>query len=161
DLEVWPPVDAVPVDVSGLYTELAGEGMAYGPLFQGLKAAWRRGAELFTEVELPQDGHQDAARFGLHPALLDAGLHAIGHGDPAATAAGAMLPFAWAGVSLYAVGASALRIRLTPTAPDDPHTLALLIADESGRPVASVDALTLRPASSDQVQAAGGAHLDS
>ncbi|WP_189748718.1 acyltransferase domain-containing protein, partial [Streptomyces nojiriensis] len=161
ELAVWPPSGAVPVDVDGLYAELLGDGMAYGPLFQGLKAAWRRGGELFTEVALPEDGRGDAARFGLHPALLDAGLHAIGHGDPAAEGAGAMLPFSWVGVSLYAVGASSLRMRLTPHSPDDRHTLALLIADETGRPVAAVESLTLRPASADQVNAAGASHLES
>ncbi|MFB7266926.1 SDR family NAD(P)-dependent oxidoreductase, partial [Streptomyces nojiriensis] len=161
ELAVWPPSGAVPVDVDGLYAELLGDGMAYGPLFQGLKAAWRRGRELFTEVVLPEDGRGDAARFGLHPALLDAGLHAIGHGDPAAEGAGAMLPFSWVGVSLYAVGASSLRMRLTPHSANDPHTLALLVADETGRPVAAVESLTLRPASADQVNAAGAGHLES
>ncbi|MER5935653.1 type I polyketide synthase, partial [Streptomyces sp. NPDC002054] len=164
ELAAWPPAGAVPVDIDGLYAEMAGDGMAYGPLFQGLKAAWRRGGELFTEVVLPEYGRRDAERFGLHPALLDAGLHAIGHGDTAAgqDATGAMLPFSWAGVSLYAVGASALRMRLTPLSSDDPHTLALLVADESGRPVAAVEALTLRPASADQVNAAGGGgHVES
>ncbi|KIF04707.1 hypothetical protein PL81_17155, partial [Streptomyces sp. RSD-27] len=149
-------------DVDGLYADLAQGGVSYGPLFQGLKAAWRRGAELFTEVALPEGEQRDAARFGLHPALLDAGLHAIGHGDPAEQAAsGALLPFAWAGVSLYAVGASSLRMRLTPHSADDPHTLALLVADETGRPVAAVGSLTLRPASVDQVNAAGTGHLES
>ncbi|MEU2396306.1 type I polyketide synthase, partial [Streptomyces sp. NPDC007369] len=166
ELVVWPPAGALPVDIDGLYQELAGDGMAYGPLFQGLQAAWRRGNELFTEVALPEDGRRDAARFGLHPALLDAGLHAIGHGDPAEQAdAGALLPFFWAGVSLYAVGASALRMRLTPASASsgDPHTLALLVADETGRPVAAIESLTLRPASADQVQGAGAGagHLDS
>ncbi|MFF5806691.1 type I polyketide synthase, partial [Streptomyces sp. NPDC012746] len=162
ELVAWPPSGAVPVDIDGLYAELVGDGMAYGPLFQGLKAAWRRGGELFTEVVLPEDGRADAARFGLHPALLDAGLHAIGHRDPAVEgSAGALLPFAWAGVSLYAVGASALRMRLTPHSANDPHTLALLVADETGRPVAAVESLTLRPASADQVNAAGGSHLES
>ncbi|MFD3876074.1 type I polyketide synthase, partial [Streptomyces sp. NPDC058623] len=161
ELAVWPPVDAVAVDVSGLYADLAGDGMAYGPLFQGLKAAWRRGSELFTEVVLPQDGHRDAARFGLHPALLDAGLHAIGHGDPAATGAGAQLPFSWSGVSLFAGGASALRMRLTPVSAEDPHTLGLLVADEFGRAVAAVESLTLRPASAEQVNAATGGHVES
>ncbi|MET9611172.1 SDR family NAD(P)-dependent oxidoreductase, partial [Streptomyces sp. NPDC006512] len=162
ELAAWPPAGAVPVDVHGLYTELAEEGVAYGPLFQGLKAAWRRGAELFTEVALPDDVRRDAARFGLHPALLDAGLHAIGHGDDAArTSSGALLPFSWAGVSLYAAGASSLRMRLTPLSSDDPHTLALLVADEAGRPVAAVESLMLRPASADQVHAAGGGHVES
>ncbi|MER5931004.1 type I polyketide synthase, partial [Streptomyces sp. NPDC002054] len=163
ELAAWPPPGAVPVDVDGLYAELAEGGVAYGPLFQGLKAAWRRGGELFTEVVLPEYGRRDAERFGLHPALLDAGLHAIGHGDTVDQAtSGALLPFSWAGVSLYAVGASALRMRLTPLSSDDPHTLALLVADESGRPVAAVEALTLRPASADQVNAAGGGgHVES
>ncbi|MEU3909568.1 type I polyketide synthase, partial [Streptomyces goshikiensis] len=162
ELAAWPPAGAAPVDIDGLYAELAGDGMAYGPLFQGLKAAWRRDGELFTEVVLPEDGRGDAARFGLHPALLDAGLHAIGHGDPAEQgASGALLPFSWAGVSLYAVGASALRMRLTPNSAGDPHALALLVADETGRPVAAVDSLMLRPASSEQVSAAGAGHLES
>ncbi|MGW6870524.1 type I polyketide synthase, partial [Streptomyces sp. NPDC054912] len=160
-LAVWPPADAVAVDVSELYQELAEGGVSYGPLFQGLKAAWRRGSELFTEVVLPEGGRRDAVRFGLHPALLDAGLHAIGHGDAAAASEGALLPFSWAGVSLYAAGASALRMRLTPVSVDDPHTLALLVADASGRAVAAVDSLTLRPASAEQVNAAAGAHVDS
>ncbi|MFG2716638.1 type I polyketide synthase, partial [Streptomyces goshikiensis] len=162
ELAAWPPAGAVPVDIGSLYAELAGDGMAYGPLFQGLKAAWRRGAELFTEVVLPEDGRGDAARFGLHPALLDAGLHAIGHGDPAEQgASGALLPFSWAGVSLYAVGASALRMRLTPNSAGDPHSLTLLVTDETGRPVAAVESLMLRPASADQVNAAAAGHLES
>ncbi|MET9701340.1 SDR family NAD(P)-dependent oxidoreductase, partial [Streptomyces sp. NPDC006529] len=157
ELASWPPVGAVPVDMDGLYEELAREGVAYGPLFQGLKSAWRRDGVLFTEVVLPEAGQRDAARFGLHPALLDAGLHAIGAGDPdvAAAAGGALLPFSWAGVSLYAVGASALRMRLTPNSAQDPHTLALLVADETGGPVASVESLMLRPASAAQVGAVG------
>ncbi|MFD7917557.1 type I polyketide synthase, partial [Streptomyces sp. NPDC059752] len=159
ELAAWPPSGAVPVDIDGLYADLAQEGVSYGPLFQGLKAAWRRGAELFTEVALPEGDQRDAARFGLHPALLDAGLHAIGHGESGEQAAsGALLPFAWAGVSLYAVGASSLRMRLTPHSANDPHTLALLVADETGRPVAAVESLTLRPASADQVNAAGAGH---
>src|SRR5262249_16170356 len=43
-----------------------------GPAFQGLKAAWRSGGEGYAAVELPAAEHDDAARFGLHPALLDA-----------------------------------------------------------------------------------------
>ncbi|MER8098608.1 type I polyketide synthase, partial [Streptomyces goshikiensis] len=162
DLAAWPPAGAVSVDIDGLYTDLAQAGVSYGPLFQGLKAAWRRDGELFTEVVLPEEGRGDAARFGLHPALLDAGLHAIGHGDPAEQgASGALLPFSWAGVSLYAAGASSLRMRLTPSSAGDPHTLALLVTDETGRPVAAVESLTLRPASADQVGAAGAGHLES
>ncbi|MFF8961118.1 polyketide synthase dehydratase domain-containing protein, partial [Streptomyces sp. NPDC014894] len=161
ELTEWPPAGAVPVDIEGLYEELWEGGVAYGPVFRGLRAAWRRGGELFTEVELPGDARRDAAGFGLHPALLDAGLHAIGHGTPEQMTSGALLPFSWVGVSLYAVGASSLRMRLAPHAVGDPHSLALCVADGVGRPVASVDSLTLRAASVDQVRAADGGHVDS
>ncbi|MFE3628928.1 type I polyketide synthase [Streptomyces goshikiensis] len=52
-------------------------------------------------------------------------------------------------------------MRLTPNSAGDPHALALLVADETGRPVAAVESLMLRPASSDQVNAAGAGHLES
>ena len=47
----------------------------YGPVFRGLRAAWRSGEELFAEVSLPET--VDVSGFGLHPALLDAALHAL------------------------------------------------------------------------------------
>ncbi|NEA50146.1 polyketide synthase dehydratase domain-containing protein, partial [Streptomyces sp. SID10815] len=52
-LSVWPPEDAVAVDVSDLYEQLAERGYGYGPVFQGLRAVWRRGDEVFAEVALP------------------------------------------------------------------------------------------------------------
>src|SRR5205807_772104 len=40
---VWPPEGADPVAVDGLYARLAEAGYEYGPVFQGLRAAWRDG----------------------------------------------------------------------------------------------------------------------
>ena len=57
------------------------------------------------------DAHAEAARFGLHPALLDAALHALGLASRDAAAEPTM-PFAWSGVTLYAHGASRIRVRL-------------------------------------------------
>ncbi len=83
-LAEWPQAGAVAVEVAGLYERLAGQGYGYGPVFQGLRAAWRRGAEVFAEVVLPEQAHAEAARFGIHPALLDAALHTAGLAGPAA-----------------------------------------------------------------------------
>ncbi|MCE4949065.1 polyketide synthase dehydratase domain-containing protein, partial [Streptomyces albulus] len=91
---VWPPRDAVGVDVEGCYEEFAGAGFGYGPVFRGLRAVWRRGEELFAEVVLPDGAPESGAGFGLHPALLDSALHALllralqsdGEGDDAAPA---------------------------------------------------------------------------
>ena len=69
---------AVPVDIGGLYEALAAGGYGYGPAFRGLRAAWRRGEDVFAEVALPEDAAAEAGSFGVHPALLDAALHAAG-----------------------------------------------------------------------------------
>ncbi|MFI2779935.1 acyltransferase domain-containing protein, partial [Streptomyces sp. ALB3] len=146
-LEEWPPRDAVGLDVAGLYGRLSELGLGYGPVFRGVRAAWRRGDDVFADVVLP-DG-VDVRGFGLHPALLDAALHAMG-------AAGgrdgeARLPFVWSGVALYAVGASVLRVRISPAG----SGVSVVLADAAGEPVASVDSLALRPVSAEQVRAAG------
>ncbi|MGW6445276.1 SDR family NAD(P)-dependent oxidoreductase [Lentzea sp. NPDC055074] len=139
DLRAWPPADAQEVDVEGLYDRLNDGGFFYGPVFQGLRAAWRRGDEVFAEVALPDGAADD--RFGLHPALLDAALH-VGALDSVAGGEG-RLPFAWTDVVLHATGATALRVRVSPSGSDG---VALLVADEDGEPVASVGALVSRPA---------------
>ncbi|WP_414085154.1 type I polyketide synthase, partial [Streptomyces asiaticus] len=163
ELAVWPPQGATPIAVEGLYEELAGAGLGYGPVFQGLKGAWRLGENLYAEVGFPEDAPltsgAEAERFGLHPALLDAALHIIGldSADRAsALAEGALLPFAWNGVQLHAAGAGALRVRLSERSS---NAVSLLVADGTGRPVATVESVALRAASADQVRAArGGLH---
>jgi len=64
---------------------------------------------------------------------------------------GGRLPFSWTGASLYASGASAVRARITRLGED---SVALALDDFDGRPVASVAALVLRPASAARI---GGA----
>ncbi|MBG0566329.1 SDR family NAD(P)-dependent oxidoreductase [Actinoplanes sp. NEAU-A11] len=138
DLAAWPPPDAEPVPVDGLYDRLAAAGQQYGPAFQGLRGVWHRDGEIFAEVRLPEALHADAARYGLHPALLDAALHAaVAAGDSGPP----RLPFAWTGARLHAAGAAALRVRLVPSGAG---RLAVQVADEGGRPVASIEALTTR-----------------
>ncbi|MFI9274394.1 SDR family NAD(P)-dependent oxidoreductase, partial [Kitasatospora sp. NPDC052896] len=134
----WPPAGAVPFDLDGLYERFAAAGFGYGPAFQGLTAAWQRGAELFAQAELTPEQRAEAGRYGLHPALLDAALHATGLGPEAA----GRMPFSWTGVTLHASGATALRLRLTPVGEG---ALALAATDPTGRPVATVESLVLRP----------------
>ncbi|MEU4930102.1 type I polyketide synthase [Streptomyces yokosukanensis] len=141
-LDVWPPEDAEPLDTTGLYERHAAAGLEYGPVFQALTAAWRRGEEVFAEVRLPERPAADAPRFGLHPAAFDAALHSLallGDGSADDTA---RLPFMFAGVTLHAVGASVLRARLVPTGPD---AFAVDLADATGAPVATVASLASRP----------------
>ncbi|CAM5312118.1 SDR family NAD(P)-dependent oxidoreductase OS=Streptomyces alboniger OX=132473 GN=CP975_27335 PE=4 SV=1 [Streptomyces alboniger] len=134
-------------------------GFSYGEAFRGLRAAWRRGEELFAEVVLPEEQRESADAFRMHPALLDAALHVLGLGGRWADdgdAGTARLPFSWRGVSLRATGASALRVRLAPEG-DDGVTLA--VADGVGDPVATVDALVFRPVSAAQLDTPAGQGL--
>ena len=141
DLAAWPPPAAEPVDVAGFYDRLPQQSVQYGPAFRGLKAAWRRGQDVFAEVSLPEG--VPAGSYGLHPALLDAALHPIGLQPPAGSDGdGPMLPFAWSGVVLHASGATTLRVHITPTAPG---TYRLHAADPAGNPVATITSLALRP----------------
>ncbi|WP_425563136.1 type I polyketide synthase, partial [Microbispora amethystogenes] len=151
DLTQWPPAEATAVDLTDAYAILNERGYGYGPAFQGLQAAWRRGEDLYAEVALPDQEHQDAALFGLHPALFDAALHALHFGGDDTDGGPTMLPFSWAGVSLSAVGATALRVRLTPAGP---NAFSLEIADTEGAPVAAVRSLTSRPVAPEQLQPA-------
>ena len=48
----------------------------------GLRGAWQLGQDVFAEVALPDDLALSADRFGVHPALLDAALHALAPARP-------------------------------------------------------------------------------
>ncbi|MFE9221984.1 type I polyketide synthase [Streptomyces lavendulae] len=154
DLATWPPTGAVPAPVEEAYALLDASGLGYGPLFRGLRTAWRRDGELFAELALPTGAQSDADAYGLHPALFDSALHtlaldpALAAGPEAGDAQGARLPFAWTGVRLHASGATAVRVRLASAGSG---AVSLELADPAGRPVASVDSLSLRTLSSGQI----------
>ncbi|WP_237693822.1 SDR family NAD(P)-dependent oxidoreductase, partial [Streptomyces sp. SID2888] len=150
DTTVWPPAGAQALDTEGCYERFAAHGFAYGPLFQGLTAAWKAGEALYAEIALPEEGHDDAAGFAVHPALLDAALH------PALlTDDNGGLPFSWENVSLHASGATALRVRLAPAGA---NALSVTAADPAGRPVVSIARLLARPVEADQLTGDAG-HL--
>ncbi|GAA2780428.1 type I polyketide synthase [Crossiella cryophila] len=145
----WPPAGET-VAVEELYPGMSERGLDYGPMFQGLRAAWRDGDTVYAEVALPSP----ATGFGLHPALLDAALHSLGLG---VLPEGGWLPFAWDGVTLHGSGASALRVKVTPAGRE---TVRIEATDTAGNPVVTVDALTLRPVAAEQIQAAGRTSKD-
>ncbi|WP_394839494.1 SDR family NAD(P)-dependent oxidoreductase [Pendulispora rubella] len=156
DLRAWPPPGAIAVPLDGLYETLAASGLAYGPDFQGLRAVWKRGDELFAEATLPETIAKDASRFAIHPALLDSALHAFAAHASAAHSGDVALPFSWSDVSLRTVGASTLRVRFQ----QGEGGVSLAIADATGEPVAFVEALAARPVSAEQLRGNLDAHRD-
>ncbi|WP_254392250.1 acyltransferase domain-containing protein, partial [Streptomyces buecherae] len=161
----WPPAGAEPMDVEGFYARVGAEGYAYGPAFQGLRAAWRDGEDVYAEVELPEAaGERDG--FGIHPALLDASLHAAlllaPDARPEAAAERVWLPYAWHGVTLWAAQAATVRVRISPNpqVATDERGLRVTVVDAVGAPVLTVESLAMRAATADQLRAVGGQGAD-
>ncbi|MEW2404487.1 SDR family NAD(P)-dependent oxidoreductase [Streptomyces sp. NPDC046862] len=155
----WPPSDAEPVAAEDCYARLADVGVTYGPAFLGLRSVWRSGEEagvLYAEADLPDEVRAAAGRFCVHPALLDAALHALGVDLSAAEPA--RLPFSWRGVRVHAIGAEAVRVRL---ARSEDGTVGVTAVDGTGLPVVTVEGLVLREVTDDRsaVSGPGGATL--
>ncbi len=153
DSPVWPPAGAEAVGLDGFYERAAEAGLEYGPAFRGLAAAWRVGSDgtVAAEVELSEGVAAEASSFGMHPALLDAALHAVaftGLGDGTA-----MLPFSWEGVRLHATGATAARVLLTPLGD---AAVSIEVTDAAGAPLMSVASLALRRLGDERLAAEPG-----
>ncbi|MGP3969012.1 SDR family NAD(P)-dependent oxidoreductase, partial [Streptomyces sp. 6N223] len=151
----WPPPGAEPVEVAGFYDRAEAMGYGYGPAFRGLTAAWRQGDDLLAEVALPEAAGEGADGFGIHPALLDAALHPLaldGQGEEGQL----RLPFAWSGVTLWATGARAARVRMSPLE----HGFRLVVADAAGGAVLSAESVVVRATSARQLRDAGTRRVD-
>ncbi|MCG8920264.1 SDR family NAD(P)-dependent oxidoreductase, partial [Actinokineospora sp. PR83] len=152
----WPAPGAVEVDIDGLYADLATRDLGYGPAFRGLRRVWRDGDDVLAEVRLDDAEHAAAQRFGLHPAVLDAALHAIALGGFVDAGVRAALPFSFSDVRLSATGATALRVRVSAAGP---NAVTVTAADAEGAPVVRVGALALRPLDTAALAPATGAAL--
>ena len=58
-----------PAEVYATYESL---GFFYGPAFRGVERVWRRNGEALGRIRLPEPLSEEAGKFKIHPALLDA-----------------------------------------------------------------------------------------
>ncbi|WSZ55099.1 type I polyketide synthase [Streptomyces canus] len=139
-LAVWPPAGAQEIPLGDLYDVLAADGHHYGPELRMLRRLWRSGDELFAEVALPDHPGSATAAFGVHPAALDAAVHALLPGVVPADTAPAGTPVAWSGLTWHQPAGADLRVRLTPGSAD---AAGLLITDATGAPVLHAESVRL------------------
>ncbi|MGC3004632.1 SpnB-like Rossmann fold domain-containing protein, partial [Streptomyces sp. G35A] len=140
-MAVWPP--------QGARRESSGEAAPDGRM---PGAVWRRGDdEVFVEVSLPD---RTAARdgFEVHPALLEAAFAAAVR-QPVEQ----VVAVSWREVSLYAVDASVLRVRLRAAADG---TWTVDASDGAGDPVLTARSVTLAPLAHHSVRTASAAQQD-
>ncbi|MEU4345034.1 type I polyketide synthase [Nocardia sp. NPDC023852] len=162
--------DPTPGEV--LYDRLAARGFDYGLAFQGVDRLWRDGSgDVLADVRLPDEMAMAGARFGIHPALLDAGLHAAIQEMADGLAADQVpLPFSFNGVRLYRPGATAVQARIRRIGADrgmsvrpeaaaehnrdgqahaaNQHSIMLELGDDTGALVLTVESLQARPVNS-------------
>jgi polyketide synthase 12 len=156
-LAVWPPAGANRLDIDGLYDSFADAGFDYGPAFRGLREVWKRGDDIFAQATLPMsDGGFASTEFAMHPALIDSVLHAVVVGGVIEVSGGqGWMPFSWSAVDLVGQCGPTVRVRISPAGEG---VVSVVVADEHGRAVARVGALTFRPASAEQVRSVRGGH---
>ncbi|MER7015756.1 type I polyketide synthase [Saccharopolyspora sp. NPDC000359] len=157
DSGAWPPPGATPVPMDSAYDRLAEHGYSYGPAFQGVRAVWRSGGDVFAEITLPEDQGSAAERFALHPALLDAAAQTVLVASPPSGGAPSVLPFEWRNFTVHATGATTARVHLSLVNPTEAR---LRITDTAGVPVAEADALVLRPLDLAELTQLGVGHGD-
>nr|WP_324611274.1 type I polyketide synthase [Streptomyces sp. FxanaA7] len=102
------------------------------------------------EVRLPDDLLPDAARYGLHPALVEEAVRAVLGPAPAGST---RIAGDWQGVRVRATGATTLRVLAEPGEGD---TVSLRLLDTAGQPVLTVDRLTFRDVPDDEFAPTGG-----
>jgi acyl transferase domain-containing protein/NADPH:quinone reductase-like Zn-dependent oxidoreductase/NAD(P)-dependent dehydrogenase (short-subunit alcohol dehydrogenase family)/acyl carrier protein len=153
-LPEWPPEGAEAIDTEFLYDRLAEAGYDYGPVFQGLHAAWHRDEELFAEIALDDQQARHAEHFGVHPALFDSALHAAVHAALAEEEGKLVVPFSVRGVRVWSPGTASLRVRLTRA---EENSLHLEAWDDHGKRVLEIDGLVARPIEADALRGGDGA----
>ena len=155
----WPPSGAVSVPLEHGYERLAGAGYEHGPAFRAVRALWRRGDEVFTELaadeEIFSQGAATGGGFAVHPVLLDAALQSIGMVGGTSSGAGEgelLVPFAWAGLVLAPGAAGVLRVVVAPAGAD---AVSVTVTDAAGVVAARAEQVRFRPVTREQVAGAG------
>ncbi|UGT45356.1 type I polyketide synthase [Nocardia yamanashiensis] len=150
----WPPVGAETVDTEWIpehATTVA--GLAYGPSFRGIDAAWHDGDTSFSEITLNPDTPGDG--FHMHPGLFDmvmhAGLVSLIWSDLDSNPTEGKLLFRWGATQFHtAAPITSMRVMAVRRSSE---AIAVVAVDQDGNPVVSIDEVVMRSYDVDQFRA--------
>ncbi|WP_067825002.1 type I polyketide synthase [Nocardia inohanensis] len=141
----WPPLDADPVDTEWIPAHATRvSGLAYGPSFIGVDAAWHSGDLAFSQITLNPDVPSEG--FQLHPALFDmvmhAGLVCLIWPELGSNPAEGKLLFRWGATQFHTTGkVTSLRVLAVKRSSE---AIAVVAVDQDGNPVVTIDEVAMR-----------------
>ena len=144
------------IPIADFYDRLHGLGLEYGPSFRGVRELYIGEREVLAKVQLPQ--HLAAARYTLHPAFLDACLHAYpallyGADNTERLADSSYLPVSLTAFRCYRDGVEEAWTHITHRGveKDGTQVIDVRVYDVAERLVAELEGLALRELSLDTV----------
>ncbi len=134
------------MDLEATYEAFASMGLAYGSSFRGLRALWRGTGESLAEISLDPGVTVDG--YGLHPALLDAGLQSILVAVGAEFSGDPVLPFELGRVVIHQSGVTSavVHARLVEPASADWAVADVTVMTGSGAVIAQLERVRVRRA---------------
>ncbi|MEV6238350.1 amino acid adenylation domain-containing protein [Lentzea sp. NPDC051838] len=137
------PSGGRPVAPDEMYTALAGAGYGYGEAFQAVRGVHDGGDVVTSDVRLSDAALVNHGGFTVHPALVDAALHAaLGCGLFGDVRKGLVVPFLFAGVRVGRDEVGDACTVVARRAGEDEISLALL--DSTGAVLLSIDRVVVR-----------------
>jgi acyl carrier protein len=134
------------VDVDEVHAAAAAKGLDYGAAFRGMRRLRCGPGEALAEVRLPEEVN-GAESYGIHPALLDAAVHAsLGLGE-GREARGPWLPFSIGRLTVHEAGSSTATVcvRVTDVV-GEAATIDVTLTDAQGHVLVEVEGLQARAA---------------
>ncbi len=145
-LEPLPVGEVERHEGDAFYADLAEKGYHYGGVFRSIRCVRMQGNEIFGEVEVPE---QEAARFVLHPALLDGCLTLSAapflYGDDPLPDNIVFVPASITTLDFSGRSATSLAVRcIQRERTTASATFDIFAFDKNGEPVLQIIGLTLR-----------------
>jgi amino acid adenylation domain-containing protein len=128
---------------ASIYAMFAEAGLRYMAAFRAVRKAWRDvDGAVIAEISLAEPTAGEVDRYGMHPALFDAALHALVLADGAALQGELFLPVAFRDVRFGVSGVAAARVRgiVVDRTPESIQT-SLTVWDAAGAVVLEVGRL--------------------